>query len=89
MATTGKSKTNKVSKTSEPKRVKVYRDWCKRCGICVAFCPREALRPDEDGYPTLKDPEGCDGCGLCELMCPDFAIVVEDAKPSLERKQKS
>ncbi len=77
MAATGKSKTKE---TSPSKTVKVYKGWCKRCGICVAFCPRQALETDKDGYPSLKDPRGCDGCGLCELMCPDFAIVVENAK---------
>lgn len=60
--------------------VRVYMDWCKKCGICVAFCPRKALELDEDGYPHLNGNQNCDGCGLCELRCPDFAIVVEDEK---------
>jgi 2-oxoglutarate ferredoxin oxidoreductase subunit delta len=62
---------------SSPKQVKIYKKWCKRCGICSAFCPKTALEIDEDGYPFVKDNQSCNGCGLCELLCPDFAIVVD------------
>ncbi len=60
-----------------PKDVKIYKNWCKRCGICIAFCPKKVLEVDRDGYPFLKDNQSCNGCGLCELICPDFAIVVD------------
>jgi 2-oxoglutarate ferredoxin oxidoreductase subunit delta len=54
--------------------IEVYKSWCKRCGICVAFCPAGVLEQDESGIPYVKDPERCTGCQLCELRCPDFAI---------------
>jgi len=57
-------------------KVNFYLAWCKRCGNCVAFCPRQALEADEWGYPRLADPERCTACGLCEMLCPDFAITV-------------
>ncbi len=60
-----------------PKQVSIYKSWCKRCGIWIAFCPKKALGIDEDGYPFLKDNQSCNGCSLCELRCPDFAIVVD------------
>ncbi|MBN2187324.1 MAG: 4Fe-4S binding protein [Dehalococcoidia bacterium] len=66
-------------------KIKIYKNWCKRCGICIAFCPKKALEADQDGNPSLKDNKTCTGCGLCELLCPDFAIVVnydEDRAPS-------
>jgi len=47
--------------------------WCKGCGICVAFCSREALFLDENGKAD-KDMEKCTACGVCETFCPDFAI---------------
>jgi 2-oxoglutarate ferredoxin oxidoreductase subunit delta len=60
-------------------KVTFYPAWCKRCGNCVAFCPRQALAQDEWGHPFLKDPERCTTCGLCEMLCPDFAISVGEA----------
>lgn len=58
-----------------------YPAWCKRCGNCVAFCPRGILVADEWGYPRQESPERCTACGLCEMLCPDFAITVGYEKP--------
>ena len=66
-------------------QVEIYKGWCKRCGICVAFCPNEALDTSEDGYPFINDPDKCTACGLCEIRCPDFAIVV--SKDEEEQKE--
>jgi 2-oxoglutarate ferredoxin oxidoreductase subunit delta len=57
--------------------VAIYRAWCKGCGICVAFCPREVLSMNERGEPQVTGPERCSGCTWCELRCPDFAISVK------------
>jgi 2-oxoglutarate ferredoxin oxidoreductase subunit delta len=57
-------------------KVEIYRGWCKKCGICIAFCPQKALEADDASYPVLIDPEKCTACGWCEMRCPDFAIVV-------------
>jgi 2-oxoglutarate ferredoxin oxidoreductase subunit delta len=51
-------------------------NWCKRCGICAAFCPKKALEADADGRVVLKRPEDCIACGLCQDRCPDLAIEV-------------
>ena len=63
-------------KEKDALKVNVYRDWCKSCGICSAFCPTGAITRDEAGYPQV-DPEKCITCGMCEMRCPDFAISVE------------
>lgn len=62
-------------------KVSFYPAWCKRCGNCVAFCPRAALKRDEWGYPVLADPDRCTSCGLCEMLCPDFALSVGEGGP--------
>jgi 2-oxoglutarate ferredoxin oxidoreductase subunit delta len=56
--------------------IDVFRDWCKCCGICAAFCPLECIALDDEGAPTMVDSNRCSGCGWCELHCPDFAISV-------------
>ncbi|MGB2697913.1 MAG: 4Fe-4S binding protein [Candidatus Zixiibacteriota bacterium] len=73
----------KSTKTMEKEgeKVHIFEAWCKRCGICVAFCPTQALTADKDGLPVLTYPEKCTLCQMCELRCPDFAITVR-------RKQK-
>jgi 2-oxoglutarate ferredoxin oxidoreductase subunit delta len=58
--------------------IDIFRAWCKQCGLCAAFCPRECLALDEEGAPVVVKPERCTGCGWCELHCPDFAISVRE-----------
>jgi 2-oxoglutarate ferredoxin oxidoreductase subunit delta len=57
-------------------RVIVYPDWCKGCGICVAFCPKQVLALGSDGKARVVAEEACINCGFCEPHCPDFAIMV-------------
>jgi 2-oxoglutarate ferredoxin oxidoreductase subunit delta len=59
------------------KEVKINREWCKGCGICVAFCPKEVLEMDDDDKALWAHPENCISCGLCELRCPDIAIELQ------------
>ena len=56
--------------------IDIFRGWCKSCGICAAFCPRECIETDENGSPVVTDANRCSGCGWCELHCPDFAVSV-------------
>lgn len=54
----------------------VNRDWCKGCGICVHFCPKNVLELDEKEKVHAPRAQDCICCELCELRCPDFAIEV-------------
>ena len=59
----------------------INKKFCKGCGICVAFCPKQVLELDELGRVYEKAPEACISCGQRELRCPDFAIqVIKPAK---------
>ncbi len=59
------------------KRLILKTNWCKKCGICVAFCPKKILAMGEDGVYVV-DESKCIYCGMCEMRCPDFAIYVEE-----------
>jgi 2-oxoglutarate ferredoxin oxidoreductase subunit delta len=67
------SNSEKAKKAFE---IDIFMGWCKSCGICAAFCPRECIKKDEDGAPIVEDADRCTGCGWCEVHCPDFAISV-------------
>lgn len=56
----------------------INQDLCKKCKICMEFCPRKVFIVDDKGgliIPKYKDK--CIGCKWCEYRCPDFAIKVE------------
>lgn len=55
----------------------VNKKLCKRCGLCVQFCPLCVFTQDEEGYPVVRDWGKCTGCQLCFYYCPDFAIEVK------------
>ncbi|WP_425448668.1 4Fe-4S binding protein [Dethiothermospora halolimnae] len=63
----------------EDNKLVVKPDWCKGCGICVAFCPKNVLELKE-GKINIKDIESCIECGQCELRCPDYAIYLGGKK---------
>ncbi|WP_320169331.1 4Fe-4S dicluster domain-containing protein [Maridesulfovibrio sp.] len=56
--------------------VTIFPDWCKGCGICVAFCPGKVMELSDQGKAEVVREEECINCGFCELHCPDFAIMV-------------
>lgn len=61
--------------------VAFYHDWCKACGICMAFCPKKIILADKNGKPLVEEADKCIGCRFCELHCPDFAITVSERRP--------
>jgi 2-oxoglutarate ferredoxin oxidoreductase subunit delta len=65
--------------------VYVYKRWCKGCGVCIAFCPRQVLEMGQDGHSFVAHSERCTQCRVCEYLCPDFAITV--AKREKIRKE--
>ena len=50
---------------------------CTACGMCLATCPVDALRP-APRRPAVR-PGRCTGCLECIEVCPVDAIAVEAA----------
>lgn len=68
---------DKLNHKTHPK-VTINEKWCKKCGICGAFCPRGVFVTDDFGKPIAKYSQNCIKCMLCVIRCPDFAIEVEE-----------
>jgi 2-oxoglutarate ferredoxin oxidoreductase subunit delta len=68
------------------KKHQIDREWCKGCGICVAFCPKQVLELDDKDKVVAARAEQCIACKMCELRCPDLAIevITEDAEEKNE-----
>ena len=83
-------KINKKIYQNKKTAITVNEDWCKACGICIHFCPKQVLVAGEKGFPVAENIDDCINCMLCELRCPDFAINVEKKEekpsPNLEHK---
>jgi len=57
-------------------RPRVYSNWCKSCGLCIAFCPQSVFEPNGGGQAAVAHPERCTACDWCRFHCPDLAITV-------------
>jgi len=67
-------------------RIKINRELCKSCGLCIKFCGRKLLALDTElnrrGVTPAKfeetDGKTCSGCGNCAVICPDAAIEIDE-----------
>jgi 2-oxoglutarate ferredoxin oxidoreductase subunit delta len=63
--------------------VEFNENFCKGCGLCVAFCPKKILKLDTTRvnirgyYPAIvNNLVECIGCAACAKICPDSVITV-------------
>jgi 2-oxoglutarate ferredoxin oxidoreductase subunit delta len=83
-----KDRAVKPSRRRRRGEVRIFRKWCKGCGLCMAFCPERVFSVDGEGRAVVAHPEKCTACMWCYHHCPDFAIAVyrsdEDASGASE-----
>lgn len=71
-----------MNRTARVFQVRVRRDFCKGCGLCIEFCKPGVLEFSDErnvqGYypPRVINQEACVGCMACVLVCPDLALEV-------------
>ena len=56
--------------------LRIDKDLCTGCGICIEHCPLDCLRADENGKPYMEYND-CWYCSVCEHECPTKAIKIE------------
>lgn len=61
--------------------VTIFGTWCKGCGLCIEFCPRDVFQTNGQGRPVVARPERCTACHWCDTHCPDMAITVRRLEP--------
>jgi Pyruvate/2-oxoacid:ferredoxin oxidoreductase delta subunit len=52
-------------------------DACTGCGICLEWCPTDAIALSEEGL-AVRDENACFGCGVCARFCPEEAISLKE-----------
>jgi 2-oxoglutarate ferredoxin oxidoreductase subunit delta len=79
--------------------VRIIRERCKGCNLCIEFCPKKILESSEEfnskGYHPPRiiesfshgyDDSACVGCGYCALICPEFAIYTLPEEENSEQQ---
>ena len=63
-------------------RIKIDREKCKGCELCVINCKKGLIKLSSSfnsfglRVAEFKGSKECAGCGLCAIVCPDCAITV-------------
>lgn len=62
-------------------RVKINKDRCKGCYLCVVNCPSGLIKVAGElnikgVKPALFSGGKCTGCAMCAVICPDCCITL-------------
>jgi nitroreductase/NAD-dependent dihydropyrimidine dehydrogenase PreA subunit len=56
--------------------MKVNKNKCNKCELCIQNCPFKCWEKSEEGYPVLKEKYECFSCYNCKIACPNNAISI-------------
>lgn len=59
---------------------------CKNCGICLDYCPSEAIAQEEGSVSIVKNK--CIGCGECLVVCAVGAVKMRWDADSVRVQEK-
>ena len=69
-----------MSETKKRYMLRVDKELCKGCMLCIEFCPKGVLDLSDElnkkgsPYSYPKKMDKCIGCRACTLVCPDTCI---------------
>lgn len=66
--------------------VKIYKEKCIGCGLCVETCPFDALTLI-NGVVEVE-PEKCTDCGACVKVCPTEALEVKKKREKMSKNER-
>ena len=61
--------------------LEINEKYCKRCRICIEFCPQGVFEANGQGRPVIVHDDQCTACHWCDTHCPDMAITVRRLDP--------
>ena len=56
--------------------LKLDKEKCIKCGMCLNVCPREVLDRGTNRDITIINKDRCIECGACAKNCPTSSITV-------------
>ncbi|MEW6188054.1 MAG: nitroreductase family protein [Thermodesulfobacteriota bacterium] len=59
--------------------MKVDKDLCTGCGLCIQNCPFSAWEMGGDDHPVLKEKHDCFSCYNCMVVCPVDALSIQES----------
>lgn len=74
---------DKTAKSGPSFKVKIAEKFCKGCGYCIKYCPKQVLVAEDSlnakGYVKVKvaNVSDCIGCLSCSTVCPEAAITIQ------------
>ncbi|MGB9600253.1 MAG: DUF362 domain-containing protein [Myxococcota bacterium] len=68
-----------------PARLKLSKDKCTKCYVCMRQCPAKAISKDKEDFPEI-DKNKCIGCYCCDELCPENAWRIKGIMRLIERE---
>ena len=66
--------------------IKIDKEKCIQCGLCVSDCVSKSIGLDQENYPKMIYGERCLACQHCMTICPQGALSFNEKNPDDSEK---
>lgn len=77
----------KLKEKSQDLEMAINYDWCKGCGICIAYCPKDCFDISSINQPIMSRLDECTKCMQCVYRCPDYCITIDEVAEPVNSKR--